>query len=61
MRRDITITIAPDADIRKEIAKLSLHFEGQPEDVVLDVNATALLRVSRTVPDLAQDFLCIAS
>ncbi len=61
MRRDITITIAPEADIRKEIAKLSLHFEGQSEEVVLDVNATALLRVSRTVPDLAQDFLCIAS
>jgi hypothetical protein len=61
MRRDITITIAPDADIRKEIAQLSLHFEGQSEEVVLDVNATALLRVSRTVPDLAQDFLCIAS
>lgn len=61
MRRDITISIAPEADIKKESAKLSLHFEGQAEDVVLDVNATALLRVSRTVPDLAQDFLCIAS
>mgnify|MGYP002777295914 CR=1 FL=1 len=61
MRRDITITIAPESDIRKEIAKLSLHFDGQTEEVVLDVNATALLRVSRTVPDLAQDFLCVAS
>lgn len=61
MKREITITIAPETDIRKEIAKLSLHFEGQPEDVALDVNATALLRISRTVPDLAQDFLCIAS
>lgn len=61
MRQDITIEIAPDADIRKESAKLSLHFEGQTADVVLDMNATALLKVSRAVPDLAQDFLCIAS
>lgn len=61
MRRVITIRIAPETDIDKEIAKLSLHFEGQSEDVVLDVNATALLKVSRIVPDLAQDFLCIAS
>lgn len=61
MRREITITIEPEADIKKEIAKLSLHFEGQTEDVVLDVNATALLKVSWAVPDIAQDFLCIAS
>jgi hypothetical protein len=61
MRRDITITIAPDTDIKKEIARLSLHFAGQSEDVVLDVNATALLKVSRAIPDLAQDLLCIAS
>ncbi|MEQ1751711.1 MAG: Qat anti-phage system QueC-like protein QatC [Prosthecobacter sp.] len=61
MRQEITIKIEPEADIKKEIAKLSLHFEGQTEDVVLDVNATALLRVSRAVPDIAQDFLCIAS
>ncbi|MES3030957.1 MAG: Qat anti-phage system QueC-like protein QatC [Patescibacteria group bacterium] len=61
MRKDITITIAPEADFRKETAKLALHFDGQTENVVLDVDATALLKVSRTVPDLAQDFLCIAS
>lgn len=61
MRKEITIKIEPEADIKKEIAKLSLHFEGQTEDVVLDVNATALLKVSRAVPDIAQDFLCIAS
>ena len=61
MRRDITITIAAESDTKKQTSKLSLHFERQSEDVVLDVNATALLKVSRTVPDLAQDFLCIAS
>lgn len=61
MRRAITVTIAPEADTKKEVAKLSLHFAEQPTDVVLDVNAAALLKVSRAVPDLAQDFLCIAS
>jgi hypothetical protein len=61
MRREIAIRIAPEADIKKESAKLSLHFDGQTEDVILDVNANALLRVSRIVPNLAQDFLCIAS
>lgn len=61
MRRDITISIAPENDIRKEIAQLSLHLDGQNEDIVLDVNATKLLKVSTVVPDLAQDFLCIAS
>jgi hypothetical protein len=61
MRQVITITISPESDLKKEAAKLSLHFAGQPTEVVLDVNAAALLRVSRPVPDLAQDFLCIAS
>jgi len=61
MRIKIDITIAPESDIKKEIAAISLHFAGQTSDVVLDVNATALLKVSRAVPDLAQDFLCIAS
>jgi len=61
MRQAITITIAPESDLKKEAAKLSLHFAGQPTDVVLDVNAAALLKVSRAVPDLTQDFLCIAS
>ncbi|MDX9862331.1 MAG: hypothetical protein RBS99_15590, partial [Rhodospirillales bacterium] len=61
MRQNIIIEIEPEADIRNEIAKISLHIDGQTEDVILDVNATALLKVSRAVPDLAQDFLCIAS
>ena len=61
MRREITITIAPNSDIKKEAAKLSLHFAGQTIDVVLDVDGAALLKVSRAIPDLAQDFLCIAS
>lgn len=61
MRHDITIKIAPDVDIRKESAKLSLQVAGQTKEAVLDINAVNLLKVSRTVPDLAQDFLCIAS
>jgi len=61
MREKIDITIAPESDIKKESAEISFHFAGQTSDVVLDVNATALLKVSRVVPDLAQDFLCIAS
>jgi len=61
MRHQINISIASKADTRKESATLSFHFEGQNKDVVLDVNATTLLKVSRAVPDLAQDFLCIAS
>jgi hypothetical protein len=61
MRRDISIKIAPEADTKKEMSVLSLHFADQHEDVVLDINAAALLKVSRIVPDLGQDFLCIAS
>lgn len=61
MRHDITIRIAPQPDTRKEVAKYSLDFAGQTGDVVLDVDGTALLRASRVVPDLAQDFLSIAS
>lgn len=61
MRRDIAISIAPEANIKKEAAQLSLHFAGQTSDVLLDVNGASLLKVSRAVPDLAQDFLCIAS
>jgi hypothetical protein len=61
MRKEITISIAPQVDIKKETAKLSLHFEGQTTDIDLDVDGASLLKVSRAVPDLAQDFLCIAS
>jgi len=61
MKREINITIAPASDTKKEVAKLALHFDGQTTDVALDVDGAALLKVSRTIPDLAQDFLCIAS
>jgi len=61
MKREITVSIAPESDEKKETAKLSLHFDEQPADVVLDINGSALLKVSRAIPDLAQDFLCIAS
>ncbi len=61
MKYDITVIVAPEVDERKETAKLSLCFNGQTQPVVLDVNGASLLRISRTVPDLAQDFLCIAA
>lgn len=61
MRREITVRIARDNDARKETAKLSLHYDQQPDPITLDVNGASLLKVSWTVPDLAQDFLCIAS
>lgn len=61
MRREITIGIKPEPDLQKETACLSLHFEGQAGDANLDVSGRSLLKVSRTVPDLAQDFLCIAA
>ncbi len=61
MRREITISIAPQVDTKKETAKLSLHFAGQTTNVDLDVDGASLLKVSRAVPDLAQDFLCIAA
>jgi len=61
MRRDITVKIAPEVDTQRETAKLSLHFAGQASEVALDLNGASLLKVSRAVPDLAQDFLCIAS
>lgn len=61
MKHEITISIAPEADRKKESAKLSLHYAGQREEVALDLDGNALLGISRTIPDLAQDFLCIAS
>jgi len=61
MRSEITVRIAREIDARKESAKLSLHYDQQPDAVALDVNGASLLKVSWTVPDLAQDFLCIAS
>lgn len=61
MRREIDVRIASEPDFKKEMAKLSLHFDGQGDAAFLDVDATTLLKVSRSVPDLAQDFLCIAS
>ena len=61
MKREITVRIAPENDARKESAKLSLHYDQQPDRIDLDVNGASLLKVSWTVPDLAQDFLCIAS
>jgi len=61
MKHEITVSIAPEADPKKESARLSLHYAGQSENVTLDLDGNALLRISRTVPDLAQDFLCIAS
>lgn len=61
MRHEITVAVASEADLKKESAILSLHYADQPENVILDLNANALLRTSRVVPDLAQDFLCIAS
>lgn len=60
-KKVITIAIAAQADIKKEVSVLSLHFDGQAEEVVVDINATALLKVSNVIPDLGQDFLCIAS
>jgi hypothetical protein len=61
MRHDITINIAPGSDTQKESATLSLQVAGHTEKAVLDINAVNLLKISRMVPDLAQDFLCIAS
>ena len=61
MRREITVTIAPAAEPRKESASLALHFPGQVSEVNLDVDGNAMLQVSRTIPDIAQDFLTIAS
>ncbi len=61
MRRDISISTAKEVDAKKETAKLSLHFSGQATAVDLDVNGASLLKISRALPDMAQDFLCIAS
>ena len=61
MRREITVRIAPENHARKESAKLSLHYDQQPGSIDLDINGASLLKVSWIVPDLSQDFLCIAS
>jgi hypothetical protein len=61
MRRDITISVAREADTKRETTKLSLHFPGQAGEVMLDIDGASLLKVSRAVPDLAQDFLCISA
>lgn len=61
MKHEISVSISPEADPKKESARLSLHYSSQSDHVTLDLDGNALLRISRTVPDLAQDFLCIAS
>lgn len=61
MTTQIEISIARQSDKKKETAKLSLHFDGQTKPVLVDVNGASLLKVSRVVPDVAQDFLCIAA
>lgn len=61
MTTQIAISIAQQSDKKKETAKLSLHFDRQTTPVVVDVNGASLLKVSRLVPDVAQDFLSIAA
>lgn len=60
MMTPITVSIAPEPDPKKEVAKLTLHLPGD-RIAAVDLNGTSLLKISRAVPDLAQDFLSMAS
>jgi len=57
----ISIPIAADADPKKEVSRLSLHLEGVDAPAPIDVDGNALLKVSREIPDMAQDLFTIAS
>jgi 7-cyano-7-deazaguanine synthase in queuosine biosynthesis len=61
MKTTITAEISKDADPKKEVAGLRLHFDGKSTDLTASVNGASLVKVSRTTPNLAQDLLTIAS
>jgi len=61
MKHTITVSFAKEADRKKEVAGLSLHFEGGNREIPIDVNGSSLLKISRRVPNLSQDLLTIAS
>lgn len=61
MKTTITAEISKDADPKKEVAGLRLHFNGESKDLTANVNGASLVKVSRTTPNLAQDLLTIAS
>lgn len=61
MKHIITLSTEPEPDKKKEIARLSLQFEGQQNSTQVDVDGAAILRISRVIPNLGQDFLTIAA
>lgn len=61
MKSVIRVNIEAEADSKKESAALILVVSGHDTPFAMDVMGSALLRISPQIPDLAQDFLCIAS
>lgn len=61
MSSRITATLSHVADRKREVAELRLNFDGEEKDVTVAVNGSSLTRISRRTPDLAHDFLTIAS
>jgi len=61
MKHQITVEIDPANDLKRETAKLSLHDDQQANPFPMDVNGASLLKVSWAIPDLGQDFFCIAA
>ncbi|WP_146209203.1 Qat anti-phage system QueC-like protein QatC [Coraliomargarita sinensis] len=61
MRTEITVKVDANPNRKKECAGMFLDINGGAKTAVMDVDGTSILKVSRSTPDLAQDFLTIAS
>ena len=61
MHTDIIVRVNPSPDLKKESAGMFLEIDGGTKIAMMDVDGASLLKVSRSTPDLAQDFLTIAS
>ncbi|MBT62419.1 MAG: hypothetical protein CML13_04315 [Puniceicoccaceae bacterium] len=61
MRTEIIVRVDANPDLKKECAVMSLEIDGRAKAATLDVDGSALLKVSRSIPDRAQDFLTIAA
>ncbi len=61
MRTEIVVKVEAGPNHKKESAVMSLEVDGHAKAAELDIHGSALLKVSRSVPDMAQDFLTIAA
>lgn len=61
MRTEIIVKVDANPDLKKECAVMSLEIDGRAKAAVMYVDGSSILKISRALPDLAQDFLTIAA